>query len=1604
MPRPRSFTFEKLEEKLALTAQALTSISDEAAQLVLEQHVTATLAEAHDETGVSYVHETYGFTGQGQTVAVIDSGIAWDHYALGGGYGEDFRVVGGFDFAEGDNDPFDDGPIGFHGTHVSGIIGSSDKIHTGVAPGVDLAGLRVFDDLGNGNLKWVEEALQWVHENRHTFASEITTVNLSLGVDWNSDNTPSWATLEEEFALLEKDGIFISVSAGNAFAKYGVAGVSYPAASQYVTPVASVGPDGELSDFSQRNDRVIAAPGEKISSTVPASLFGLLGPSQNFAQASGTSMAAPYVAGASTLVREAMEFAGYGVINQDVIYDHIRETADLVYDSATNAYYHRLNLGRAIDQLLPDDYGSSTVDAYAWKGMTDGASLKGSIERLADKDYFTFTATQTGTAAFALDDGGHASWIAAGGTIAGDLLTLDVKAGSSYVIGVQGDGSGLSHYVVDVTVEAAAAPMVDWGMVAAATFENEEVAGEKWFTAAAAHNGVLTVEATFAQARGDVSLRIYDAEGNLLQAATDASGYQRVDVQATAGGTYQVQVVGTNTDVDFRTTNLVQRSGSVLTIHGTSGNEVVTVSAAGKVAVHGVSYQYASGSLSQIRVDGAGGQDKITLTGTSGSDTAELRLGNTVLSGAGYSINATRFETVVVNGAGGDDTARLYDTSGADVFTAAPGSVKMQGPGYLHQAVGFEKAMAYADAGGIDAARFYDSTGNDRFVARANLRDAFLTTATSYNYASGFESNAAFAAKGGNDTAEFFAPANDFQWSSNTSQSRLGASVGTYQASAFDSSNLVTTSKTTAVLDAVTFGGDASPAKVGAGTLWGDDYIAVDSSQSYQLSGWAQSGDGNGGAIDSTARQYLGFASYDADGNLIEPLNVVKNHGATDTSLARDLKPGDRYIYLNDATGWSNGGADHTRSLAWYGYTNKQGETYDDFTYTRNVLSDAWDAGDVNLKLNRIELKTAWTGPALSAGDAIRNAARSATYNYAALSSGQVGQEWTQYSATVQGEGLAANQFRPGTEYIKVIAVTNYGETGPAANQINWSEVAWSNSQEQEFHGGQQIDLRASSEKGDIAYSWTQTSGPVVALANPYTSQASFTTPRFPIGYELEFEVSIAGSRARTETVSITVDPPTSPGGGGVTAALDAVTFRGDSNPSVVGRGTLWGDDYIAIDSSQSYQLSGWAQSGDGNGGGIDSTARQYLGFASYDVDGNLIHPLNVLKYKGAADTSLASDLKPGDRYIYLNDASGWSNGGADHTRSLAWYGYTNGQGETYDDFTYTRNVLVNAWDAGDVNLKLNRIELKSAWAGPALSAGDAIRNAASSATYNYAALSGDQVGSEWTQYSASIQGEGLAANQFRPGTEYIRVIALTNYYEAGPASNQINWSEVAWSNATPQTFYAGEPVDLQAADDGPGLSYRWTQVSGPTVALDGTNTDKLSFTAPNLTAPVDLQFQVDIKGGIAPVNETVFIRVLPQPAPSALIAALAETDFDPIPNLAPSESPWEEAAVQFWTHWENQSQLDNGYTPSAASPVGPAIGSKLSDDTPSKQFVQASTPQTADDLLAATPFYSVASDDGPLAAASSETDPVTSAPLADRAPREKEEQETENQAHDADA
>lgn len=756
--------FEALETGIGQAGKLPSTVG-----MPLDSH----LREAHGATGWNSVQSDYGLTGRGQTVAVIDSGIAWDHMALGEGFGSGYRVVGGWDFTEeNDSQPYDDGPFGFHGTHVSGIIGSDDAQHPGVAPEVDLVALRVFNDAGQGQMAWVEQALGWVHDNQDTFENPITTVNLSLGTSWNSDSLPGWASLEDELQALYEDGIFVTASAGNSFSEYNEPGLSYPAASEYVLPVASVDDDGSLSDFSQRHQRALAAPGGNIMSTVPDHILGSDGTANDFSTASGTSMAAPYVAGASVLVRQAMEMVGMEGINLDSISSHLRETGDSFFDAATGASYDRLNLANAIDSLIPSDTVGDLVSGATGINLNESLHT-GWLNSLDDSDAFSFTATSAGKLSLSTDSQwvDSLSWtLHSGGQVVADSSStgpLNISAGTQYEIVVSAN-SEIGPYDLGVNFEGSSTPPssppgsgsqpptspptgqpVDLGAI---DYYSDSLS-EGSYQVTAVRDGTVTVQWA-GQLTG------LDASGELVVSGSasgvdrDASdGLLRVDVQVRAGQTLQFVLPTGAASGEVSIANVLATSGGNASVTGTAGGDQIglDLSASSQLSFGNVAYDLSSIGVTSLTVDGGGGADSLNMIGSAASDKVDLRPGRSTIENANLTATFLSTEDVAYVSGGGPDRVYLYDSDGDDTLRASPREADLAGVGYHFNVQDVDRIFIHATGGGQDFAYLYDSDGDDRLSMRPQF--ASMSGDSFFNYVRGFERVYAYATAGGADEA-----------------------------------------------------------------------------------------------------------------------------------------------------------------------------------------------------------------------------------------------------------------------------------------------------------------------------------------------------------------------------------------------------------------------------------------------------------------------------------------------------------------------------------------------------------------------------------------------------------------------------------------------------------------------------------------------------------------------------------------------------------------------------------------------------------------------------------------------------------------------------------
>jgi subtilisin len=324
--------------------------------------------------GAGTVHDG-GNRGAGVKLAIIDSGINYEHPDLTDNY------AGGYDFDEGDDDPMD---VYGHGTHVAGTAcaedngnGINDATGTfgvvGVAPACELYAVRVLDDNGFGDSSDLIAALQWAVNNG------IQVANLSLGWDPSPDET-----VREAFDEAYAAGLVIVAAACNNGNRPGRGdNVCYPALYDSVIAVAATDENDQRASFSSTGEQVeLAAPGAAVFSTWNDDT-GYVDPQpvcreEDGVQAcykygSGTSMAAPHVAGVAALILAA---------NPDWTNDQVRAqlqaTADDLGDPGWDPQYGYglVNAAEAVP-TLPDEPPTVSISS-----PSDGATFDSGVEIL----------------------------------------------------------------------------------------------------------------------------------------------------------------------------------------------------------------------------------------------------------------------------------------------------------------------------------------------------------------------------------------------------------------------------------------------------------------------------------------------------------------------------------------------------------------------------------------------------------------------------------------------------------------------------------------------------------------------------------------------------------------------------------------------------------------------------------------------------------------------------------------------------------------------------------------------------------------------------------------------------------------------------------------------------------------------------------------------------------------------------------------------------------------------------------------------------------------------------------------------------------------------
>lgn len=233
--------------------------------------------------GAGIVHAE-GFTGTGVKVAVLDTGIDYNHPDLAA------LVAGGWDFVNNDAYPMDDHS---HGTHIAGTIAAIDNDAgvVGVAPNVQLYAVKVLNSSGSGSWSTIIAGIQWCVQNG------IHVTNNSYGGTSNPGST-----VQQAYDNAYAAGVVMVASAGNSGTSAGDTNtVNYPGGFNSVIAVGATTSSDTRPSWSSTGPQVeLAAPGNSIYSTMPGGGYG---------SKSGTSMACPHVVGA------AAQVMGAGVTN-----------------------------------------------------------------------------------------------------------------------------------------------------------------------------------------------------------------------------------------------------------------------------------------------------------------------------------------------------------------------------------------------------------------------------------------------------------------------------------------------------------------------------------------------------------------------------------------------------------------------------------------------------------------------------------------------------------------------------------------------------------------------------------------------------------------------------------------------------------------------------------------------------------------------------------------------------------------------------------------------------------------------------------------------------------------------------------------------------------------------------------------------------------------------------------------------------------------------------------------------------------------------------------------------------------------------------------------
>lgn len=255
--------------------------------------------EAFLDKGISITHidsiwNQFGVDGDSIIIAIIDTGIDYLNPALGGGFGPGYKVIGGHDFYNNDDNPIDDHG---HGTHVAGIVAADGDSILGVAPKASLLALKVLSESGYGSEENVIAAIEYCADPNGDGNTDdmVDIMNLSLGSSSGGPDDPSSVAIDNASSL----GITACIAAGNG---YFYKSIGSPGTAKTAITVGASDDEDKLAFFSSKGpvNKTYSIKPDVVAPGVDINSLNLGG---GTIEHSGTSMATPLVTGICALLK-----------------------------------------------------------------------------------------------------------------------------------------------------------------------------------------------------------------------------------------------------------------------------------------------------------------------------------------------------------------------------------------------------------------------------------------------------------------------------------------------------------------------------------------------------------------------------------------------------------------------------------------------------------------------------------------------------------------------------------------------------------------------------------------------------------------------------------------------------------------------------------------------------------------------------------------------------------------------------------------------------------------------------------------------------------------------------------------------------------------------------------------------------------------------------------------------------------------------------------------------------------------------------------------------------------------------------------------------------